>query len=167
MKLSSHTKFGSGHHRRWMERLPIMEKPTFDTSPFIKTCFEVWEQSNPARMGEPFLAVQPLAGISFDGVGSLLRKHDANLAALITAWNPGRLESADYNQAANQRLLEALQGSGLAVYPARGTALAGDWFEDSYLVVGGTYNQYLSWQKMFEQLAFVVFRTDGAVELRW
>ena len=150
-----------------MGRLPILDKPNFDTEPFANTCFEVWQQDKPERKGEPFLAVQPLSGMSFQGVKCLLRKHDAKLAALITAWNPGRLESDAYNLAANARLLKTLQDSGHAVYPARGTALAGDWFEDSYLIVGGAYEQYVTWQKTFEQLAFVLFRTDGAVELRW
>lgn len=150
-----------------MERLPVLSEPAFNPQPFAETIFEVWPQDDVNREQEPFLRVRPVALHLYHGVGDLLRRHDARMAALLTAWNPGRAESPEFNQAANERLFSDLQASGLAVYPARGTAVSGDWYEDSYVVVGGTYEQYVAWQVLYEQLAFVIFRTDGAVELRW
>lgn len=152
--------------------MPSLPAPNFSLTNFKQTCFQVWAQDDWERAGEPFLAVQPVGSRSYEGVGPLLAKHDASFAALLTAWNPGRLETPEFNEEANLRLLETLNASGLAIYPARGTSLITEegkkpWFEDSFLVVGGTYEQYVVWQQAFEQLAFVIFRTDGAVELRW
>ena len=167
MTLSPYTECSNWHHARFMARLPSLEPAPFDTSPFENTIFEVWPQEDAERAGEPFLRVMPIATHLYHGVSALLREHQASFAALLTAWNPGRLETDAFNQDANRRLLDALHASGLPVYPARGTSTSGDWFEDSFVVVGGSYDQYVAWQEDFEQLAFVLFRTDGSVWLRW
>ncbi len=150
-----------------MARLPSLAAPSFDIEPFANTVFEVWSQADSLREREPILRVMPNSTYLYDDVRVLLHKHDATFAALLTAWNPGHKATNEFNAQANKQLLEQLNASGLAVYPARGTSTSGDWFEDSYLVVGGTYDQYVEWQTSFKQLAFVLFRTDGSVWLRW
>lgn len=153
-----------------MARLPPLSTPDFDPSPFKQTGFEVWSQDDPGRTSEPFLSVRANQIRHYADVSQLLRKHSAQFAFLITAWNPlSKPRPLAENEAANEQLLASLKASGLVIYPARGTSLENgcDWFEDSFLIVGGTYEQYVAWQLAFEQLAFVIFRTDGAVELRW
>lgn len=157
-------------HRRWMERLPHLSSPSFDPEVFDKTCFQIWAQDDVERKGETLFALSTEGARSYRGIGSFLRSHDAKLACLITAWNPdSQPKPLSVNEAANLKLLAELEATGLPIYPARGTSMEEgcDWFEDSFLIVGGRYEQYVEWQKTFGQLAFVIFRTDGAVELCW
>lgn len=153
-----------------MTQLPSLSEPNFDQRNFINTWFQVWPQNDNNRDGEPFLTVIVGRYRQYDGVIELLRKHHANFGCLITAWNPGSQQtSVKDNEAANLKLLELVNAAGLAVYPARGTSMEnnGEWFEDSFLVLGSNYDQFVEWQQAFGQLAFVIFRSDGIVELRW
>lgn len=75
------------------------------------------------------------------------------LAHVITGWNPGRLATAEENNAANITLEKTLRATGLEVFPATGDAIDGTWSEESFAVVGMLRAQAVALGRRFGQLA--------------
>lgn len=161
MQLSPFFEYQSWHHRRFMAQLPMPKRPKFNTSPVKAMRFAIWYDSDLTRSHEPLMCVTTDIGRSYPSVGELLRQHKSSLGCVFA------LPVAETDLTKATILHRALLGSGLPIYPARSYAKNGDLNGDGWLVVGGSYDQYLEWMRLGNQLAIVVFRSDSTVELRW
>ena len=161
MQLSPFWEYQSWHHRRFMAQLPVPKRPKFDSGPIKAMRFAVWHDTDPTRSHAPMMCVTSDIGRSYSLVGKLLQQHKSSLGCIFSLPAP----EADPLKVAT--LYRALLASGFPIYPARSYTKQGDFHADGWLVIGGSYDQYLAWMALGEQLAMAVFRSDSTVELRW
>ncbi|MEO8313918.1 MAG: DUF3293 domain-containing protein [Pseudomonadota bacterium] len=91
-----------------------------------------------------------------NAVAALLRVRSADCAALITAFNPqGRRQTDAANRAAQELLKRDLDASGLPCLRGRNEDSAGQWPEDSFLVLGLTLPTAHTLAARYGQLAFL------------
>ena len=101
-----------------------------------------------------------------DGLRILFASFNVESAAFITAWNPGSEQlPLDENYDRQAALLEAISQLRLNYFVGRGESPAGDWAEDSYLVLGIDKDQALSLGQQFGQNAVVWIPVSGVPEL--
>ena len=100
---------------------------------------------------------------------SWLRRHGAQSATVVTAWNPFSCElSPEQNQERQLRLQQELATTGLHTLTAQGQDKQSEWpAEPSLCVFDGTPDQIDSWLVKFEQNAVVQVDTNGACTLLW
>ena len=100
---------------------------------------------------------------------SWLRRHGAQSATVVTAWNPFSLElTAKQNQERQLRLQKELTTTGLRIFAAQGQDKLSAWpAEPSLCVFDGTADQIDSWLVKFEQNAVVQVDATGACALLW
>lgn len=123
--------------------------------------FAIWHDSDFTRSHEPLMCVTTDIGRGYPLVGKLLQQYKSNLGCVFA------LPASNADLTKTTILQRALLASGLPIYSARSYAKNGDLHADGWLVVGGSYDQYIEWMRLGDQLAIVVFRTDSVVELRW
>ena len=123
------------------------------------TCYEV-----------PALDLLLTIGQASPGLDQLLREHDVDDWAFISAANPhSRLASAGTNARQHQRLLQRVQALGFHQYfEGVGIAVEGSWpAEPSLLVLGIKCSDAVSLGKEFEQNAIVAATLGEVAALVW
>jgi|AAFX01.2.fsa_nt_gi hypothetical protein len=119
---------------------------------FRATCyqFDTPQGRLQLRIDEPDPALQ-----------ALLRNHAAGSAAVLTAFNPqANRRDQSANLQAQQILRRDLAAQGFTLYPGRNDDPAGEWVEESFLVVGISRRDARSFASRHDQLAFLW--TDAA-----
>lgn len=89
-------------------------------------------------------------------------------AVVLTAWNPGHERPARaVNDAANERLLKALQERGHPVWLADGSSPDGSFHEPGFCVWDFGIDEALQVARDFRQYAVYLYRPDGSRETVW
>ncbi|MCB1692396.1 MAG: DUF3293 domain-containing protein [Pseudomonadales bacterium] len=101
-----------------------------------------------------------------DGVRVLFASFNVETGAFITAWNPASDPlSLDENYDRQAGLLSEIESLRLNYFVGRGEDPGGEWYEESYFVLGVTMEQAKGLAEQFGQNAFVWVPPSGVPEL--
>ncbi len=125
-------------------------------SAYSTTVFEV---DRPEEIAPPF---ELHVGTCSPEVDLLVQRNGSESWAYVTAWNPGdERPSVEENHAENLRLRAAIEDQGLKWVSGRGRGADSRWVpEESYLIIGATFQQGIELGRAFGQRAILVGR-DG------
>ena len=108
-----------------------------------------------ARVGEPSTTMD-----------ALLHAHGVEDGVFITAWNPGSVaQDRHANDAAHDRLEQALAGRGVQFLPHAGVGADRGWIEHGLFVIGLDVADALALATTFGQNAIVVVQVGAPAEL--
>jgi hypothetical protein len=97
-----------------------------------------------------------------------LRRRQISCWGVITAYNPGGVQTDTENLQRQAELHRLLLASRRIVMPASNISDAADWpVEPSFLVLGPTQEEMGQWASGFSQLAFVFGMTGSEPTLVW
>jgi len=101
-----------------------------------------------------------------DGLRILFVSFNVESAAFVTAWNPrSRKLTLDENYDRQTELLEAIEELRLNYFVGTGEHPSGDWYEESFLILGITPEQAAELARQFDQNAYLWIPLSGVPEL--
>lgn len=129
---------------------------------YLTTRYEVY-LSDPPRPEETMVLQ---IGERSERLAALIDETGLYPGVFITAWNPFSATATEAdNQAANLRLKESLGQWADVIYPGRGIAADGGWFEDGFLGLGLNRATAKWLCQEYAQHAVVFFGQDAVPEL--
>jgi hypothetical protein len=107
-------------------------------------------------------------GVRNDALRTLFASFSVETGAFLTAWNPGGvLAPIDDNYDRQADLLSDIETLRLNYFVGQGVHPAGDWQEDSYLVLGISQAEADELGRQYGQSAYVWISNSGVPELRF
>jgi hypothetical protein len=107
----------------------------------------------------PSLNLSIRIGEKHPALDKIMEKYGVLRWAFITAWNPNsQKQPLAFNKRANKDLEYKLKELEYPYWPAKGVALDGSWYEDSFLVLTIKKNYALELARIYRQNAIVYGR---------